>query len=204
MLSMGRTVRGDQLVETSAVLFASTTARSDEAHPSGQPSAVFTARTATANEVVFENPRARLSAARGLSARFGDSLLCSGIDGTTGGIVAARRVSESTGGVPVIALDPVAYVRSARSGTDDDNWVSRLRSIVEHRGSLSEESLDGIEEFSHAEIIFVFDQIDEQLRRRGTTASAEQSRLAEGRHLRSAREPAPKPARRHHRADSRA
>jgi tRNA (adenine37-N6)-methyltransferase len=60
----------------------------------------------------------------------------------------------------VIALNPVAYVRSARSGTDDDNW-GEVESIVELRGSLSEESLDGIEEFSHAEIIFVFDQIDE-------------------------------------------
>ena len=60
----------------------------------------------------------------------------------------------------MIVVNPVGYVRTARQGTEDDNWGG-VESIVELRGSLSEECLDGIEEFSHAEIIFLFDQIDE-------------------------------------------
>jgi tRNA (adenine37-N6)-methyltransferase len=60
----------------------------------------------------------------------------------------------------VFELNPVGYVRTSRQSTEDDNWGD-VESIVELRVSLSEECLDGIEEFSHAEIIFVFDQIDE-------------------------------------------
>src|SRR5436305_1706451 len=55
MLEMGRTVRGDQLVEYEWVLLRDRDGVLEyEAHPSGQPVAVFSARTATLNEVVFE------------------------------------------------------------------------------------------------------------------------------------------------------
>lgn len=60
----------------------------------------------------------------------------------------------------MISVNPVGYVRTTREGTEDDNW-GEVESIVELRASLSEECLDGIEAFSHAEIIFVFDQIDD-------------------------------------------
>ena len=57
MLGMGRTVRGDTLVEYESVLIREQDGRlAYEAHPSGQPGAVFLASAATDSEVVFENP----------------------------------------------------------------------------------------------------------------------------------------------------
>ena len=89
MLSMGRTVRGDQLVEYEWVLLREKDGALEyEAHPSGQPSAVFTARTATANEVVFENPTHDFPQRVGY-LRERDSLLA-WIDGTVAG--RSRRV----------------------------------------------------------------------------------------------------------------
>jgi hypothetical protein len=52
-----------------------------EAHPSGRPSAVFTARTATANDVVFENAAHDFPQRVGYK-RDGDSLLA-WVEGTT-------------------------------------------------------------------------------------------------------------------------
>ena len=57
MLSTGRTARGTTLVEYEWVLLREKDGTLEyEAHPSGQSSAVFTSRSATDNEVVFENP----------------------------------------------------------------------------------------------------------------------------------------------------
>jgi hypothetical protein len=58
MLGMGRTVRGSTLVEYELVLIKEQEGRlAYEAHPSGQPSATFTATTASDGSVVFENPQ---------------------------------------------------------------------------------------------------------------------------------------------------
>jgi hypothetical protein len=57
MLGMGRTVRGETLVESESVLIKEQDGGlAYEAHPSGQPSATFHASAATDAEVVFENP----------------------------------------------------------------------------------------------------------------------------------------------------
>lgn len=56
MLSAGRTIRDDRLVEFEMVLIREQDGRlAYESHPSGQPSAVFMSRTIAAHEVVFEN-----------------------------------------------------------------------------------------------------------------------------------------------------
>ena len=56
MLSMGRTVRDGKLIEyESIVLGEKGNGLAYEAHPSGQPSAVFISTTVTASTVVFEN-----------------------------------------------------------------------------------------------------------------------------------------------------
>src|SRR5206468_11915915 len=56
MLSMGRTVRDGKLIEyESIVLREKGNGLAYEAHPSGQPSAVFISTTVTASTVVFEN-----------------------------------------------------------------------------------------------------------------------------------------------------
>jgi len=58
MLGMGRTVRGSKLVEYELVLIKEQEGRlTYEAHPSGQPSATFTAATTSDTSVVFENPQ---------------------------------------------------------------------------------------------------------------------------------------------------
>jgi hypothetical protein len=58
-------------------------------------------------------------------------------------------------------VNPIGVVRSARTDTRDDNWGD-VESVIELRADLPAESLAGLEDFSHAEILFVFDRIDEQ------------------------------------------
>ena len=58
MLGMGRTVRGSTLAEYELVLIKEQEGRlAYEAHPAGQPTATFTATTASDGSVVFENPQ---------------------------------------------------------------------------------------------------------------------------------------------------
>ena len=57
MIGVGRTVRNDRLVEYETVIVREDGGRlAYEAHPSGQPSAVFFSRGAADAMVVFENP----------------------------------------------------------------------------------------------------------------------------------------------------
>jgi hypothetical protein len=89
MLEMGRTVRANQLIEYEWVLLRDhDDVLEYEAHPSGQPVAVFSAGTATPNEVVFENPAHDFPQRVGYR-RDGDSLL-GWIEGTSNG--KSRRV----------------------------------------------------------------------------------------------------------------
>jgi tRNA (adenine37-N6)-methyltransferase len=60
----------------------------------------------------------------------------------------------------MITLDPIGIVRTKRLDTRDDDWGD-VESVIELRPGLPADSLDGLEDFSHAEIVFVFDRIDE-------------------------------------------
>ena len=57
-----------------------------------------------------------------------------------------------------ITLSPIGYVKSPRTEIEDDNWGKVISEII-----LSDEfdakALQGIEQFSHAEIIFYFDRV---------------------------------------------
>ena len=56
-------------------------------------------------------------------------------------------------------IEPVGYVHASRTSADDDYWgasQSEIR-LVENYGS---ETLAGLEEFSHVEILFVLDRVD--------------------------------------------
>lgn len=55
-------------------------------------------------------------------------------------------------------LDPVAYVRGGRLEATDDSWDSETATIELAEG-FSPEALQGLDAFSHAEIIFVFDKV---------------------------------------------
>lgn len=63
--------------------------------------------------------------------------------------------------MPSIPLNiiPIGYVKNERSGMRDDYWGTIISEIV-ISDELPEECLDGIETFSHLEIIFYFDKAD--------------------------------------------
>ena len=89
MLNVGRTVRGDKLVEYEWVMLSERDgALAYEAHPSGQPSAVFTAQSASGTEVVFENPQHDFPQRVGYR-RDGETMIA-WVEGTVGG--KSRRV----------------------------------------------------------------------------------------------------------------
>lgn len=54
-----------------------------------------------------------------------------------------------------IQLSPIAVVRNSRSEIEDDNWGDVI-SILELDPSMPEDALHGLEDFSHAEILYYF------------------------------------------------
>jgi tRNA-Thr(GGU) m(6)t(6)A37 methyltransferase TsaA len=60
----------------------------------------------------------------------------------------------------LITLSPIAIVRNDQQVIEDDNWGKSI-SVIELLDPLTEDALVGIEEFSHAEIIFFFDRVSE-------------------------------------------
>ncbi len=99
----------------------------------------------------------------------------------------------------MITLTPIAYVKNARTQVEDDYWGSIVSEIVLDE-AFDAESLWGLEDFSHAEIIFYFHQVDASKIVTGA-ASSQQPRLAEGRHLCAAREESPELSGAVHRED---
>ena len=59
-----------------------------------------------------------------------------------------------------IVAEPIGFVRSPRVEVKDDNWGGVVSEIVVEEG-LGAEALRGIEEFSHAEVIFYFHGVDD-------------------------------------------
>jgi len=60
----------------------------------------------------------------------------------------------------MIILTSVAHVRSSRADLDDDGW-DRVTSRIELTDDVDPEALVGLEDFSHAEILFQFDRVPE-------------------------------------------
>jgi tRNA-Thr(GGU) m(6)t(6)A37 methyltransferase TsaA len=58
-----------------------------------------------------------------------------------------------------INITPIGYVKNSRSGMQDDYWGNVTSEII-ISDKLTEECLDGIDTFSHLEIIFYFDKAD--------------------------------------------
>lgn len=61
----------------------------------------------------------------------------------------------------MIAIEPIGYVRGARAEAEDDYWGGAESSIV-LTDDYDPDALLGIEDFSHAEVLFHFDQVEEQ------------------------------------------
>lgn len=62
-----------------------------------------------------------------------------------------------------ITLSPIAFVKNKRQNMEDDFWGNVISEIT-IADNLPEESLDGIETFSHLEIIFYFDKSTKELK----------------------------------------
>ena len=59
----------------------------------------------------------------------------------------------------MITLQPVAWVKSSRTEIRDDDWGKETATITLD-DSMPTEALDGLEEFSHVEILFHFHKAD--------------------------------------------
>jgi tRNA (adenine37-N6)-methyltransferase len=61
----------------------------------------------------------------------------------------------------LIAVQPIAFVKNARTEPIDDNW-SGIISEIELADDIPTEAFNGISDFSHLEIIFWFDKAKQQ------------------------------------------
>ncbi|ENQ3107873.1 tRNA-Thr(GGU) m(6)t(6)A37 methyltransferase TsaA [Bacillus sp. 491mf] len=59
-----------------------------------------------------------------------------------------------------ITIKPVAYVHNSREEMRDDNWGC-VFSVIELTDELNKSALQGIEDFSHLEVIFYFDKVSD-------------------------------------------
>lgn len=66
----------------------------------------------------------------------------------------------------MIEIEAIGTVRSARDDLSDDAWGA-VRARIEVAPAFGSECLDGIEEFSHLEVIFQFDRVAEGAVERG-------------------------------------
>jgi tRNA-Thr(GGU) m(6)t(6)A37 methyltransferase TsaA len=58
-------------------------------------------------------------------------------------------------------IEPIAWVKNRRKEILDDGWAGIISEITLAEG-IPVETLDGIEDFSHLELVFIFDQVEEK------------------------------------------
>jgi len=58
-----------------------------------------------------------------------------------------------------VLIEPVGYVRSPRTEAIDDDWDA-ITSTVTLDARFGPDALAGLEEFSHVEVVYVFDRVD--------------------------------------------
>ena len=61
----------------------------------------------------------------------------------------------------MITLEPIGFVHNERKEMGDDHWGG-VTSTLSLLAPLTPEALEGIETFSHVEVIFFFDQVAEE------------------------------------------
>ena len=67
----------------------------------------------------------------------------------------------------MISLEPIGHVRSSKHDITDDHWGD-VTATIDLDAAFDAASLDGIEQFSHAEIIFHFHRVPLSAVERGT------------------------------------
>lgn len=66
----------------------------------------------------------------------------------------------------MFAIEPIGFVRNTRSQLIDDDWDS-VPARIELVDALPPETLEGLEEFSHAEVIYQFHRVADSAIERG-------------------------------------
>lgn len=66
----------------------------------------------------------------------------------------------------MISLEPIGHVRSLRRELRDDDWGS-VTATIELVSGFGPEALAGLEDYSHAEVLFHFDRVAESTVERG-------------------------------------
>jgi tRNA-Thr(GGU) m(6)t(6)A37 methyltransferase TsaA len=59
-----------------------------------------------------------------------------------------------------IPMTPIGAVRSTRTVPDDDAWDAETASIELDAAQFAAEALAGLDDFSHVEVVYVFDRVD--------------------------------------------
>ena len=67
----------------------------------------------------------------------------------------------------MFTLSPIGVVRSSRTAPEDDYW-GEATATIELSPEVPTEALDGIDEYSHAEIFFILDRVAETAVERGS------------------------------------
>jgi tRNA (Thr-GGU) A37 N-methylase len=67
---------------------------------------------------------------------------------------------NATFSIAEISMKPIGHVEGGRTAADDDDW-GRMRAAIVLAPGIAAETLLGIDSFSHAEIVFVFDRLPE-------------------------------------------
>src|SRR5262249_7813048 len=75
-----------------------------------------------------------------------------------------RRACRAQPGPPPLpiafSMQPIGLVRSPRTEPIDDDWGAVVSRVERDGAQLTEDSLRGLAEFSHVEIVYVFDRVD--------------------------------------------
>jgi tRNA-Thr(GGU) m(6)t(6)A37 methyltransferase TsaA len=61
-----------------------------------------------------------------------------------------------------LTVTPIGFVRNRIQQTDDDVWGGLTSRIDLDRSRFTPDALAGLAEFSHVEVVFVFDRVDEE------------------------------------------
>lgn len=61
----------------------------------------------------------------------------------------------------IFEMTPIGRVEGGRDAPEDDDWGGSRARIVLDPGRFDDEALMGLETFSHAEIVYVFDKVTE-------------------------------------------
>jgi tRNA (adenine37-N6)-methyltransferase len=65
-------------------------------------------------------------------------------------------------------VEPIGYVRSSRDAAIDDNWDAVTAVIELDAEQLPPDATAGLDEFSHIEVVFLFDQVNAESVCRGS------------------------------------